>query len=298
MRTIILFVGLLIITSVGNTQELRCNIQVNAQSISGSDRTLYNTLQTALYELMNNKKWTNHLFTYEERIECSFQLTITERSTDVFKGQLLVQSTRPVFNASYTSPLFQYLDKELRFEYIEDQTMEFIENQHVNNLTSILAYYAYIIIGMDFETFKEGSGTTYFDKAQNIVNTAQSDNRATGWKAFESQRNRYWIVENLTNGRYNAVKSSMYQYHRLGLDIMYEKQEDGRQNVVKALEELIKVKRSNPNLFILELYMHAKVDELVLMFTNASNSQKARVVAILNEIDPANIAKYNKIQSG
>jgi hypothetical protein len=278
-----------------SAQELYCSVQISAQQDQGSDRTLYNTLQTSLYELMNNKKWTNHNFKVEERIECSLMITINNKTSDVFDAQIFVQSTRPVFNSSYKTPVFSHLDRNLRFEYIQDQSLDWVENSHLNNLTSVLAYYAYIIIGIDFETFQKGSGTPYFDKAQAIVNNAQNDNRATGWKAFEGDRNRYWLLENLTNSRYQGLKDALYSYHRLGLDNMYENVETGRQAVVDALMVLQRVYNERPNLFLLSVLLSAKSDELVKMFSNASNMQKSRVVQILTNIDPANASKYNRI---
>jgi hypothetical protein len=276
-------------------QELYCSVQVSAQQDQGSDRTLYNTLQTSLYELMNNKKWTQHQFKIEERIECSMMITISSKTSDVFEAQIFVQSSRPVFNSSYKSPVFSYLDKNLRFEYIQDQTMDWVENSHLNNLTSVMAFYAYLIIGLDFETMQKGAGMPYFDKAQAIINSAQGDNRSTGWKAFDSDRNRYWLMENLTNSRYAGLKEALYSYHRLGLDNMYENQETGRQAVVDAIVQLQRVYNERPNLFLLSVLLNAKADEIVKMFSDAPNMQKSRVVQILTNIDASNAAKYNRI---
>lgn len=288
----------MLISAFLSAQELYCSIQISAQQDFGSDRTLYNTLQTSLYELMNNKKWTEEKFKVEERIECSFRITINSRTSDVFEAQMFIQSSRPVYNSSYKSQVFSHLDRNIRFEYIQDQTMDWTEGSHLNNLTSILAFYAYIIIALDFETFELGSGTPYLDKAQAIVNNAQNDARSTGWKAFESDRNRYWLLENLTNSRYSRLKDALYTYHRLGLDNMYENQETGRQAVVDALMLFQRVYNERPNLFVLSVLLNAKADELVRMFSNASSMQKSRVVQILTNIDAANAAKYNRIISG
>lgn len=300
MKRLMIF-GLLFLMGISGklfSQELYCSVQVSATQDFGSDRTLYNTLQTSLYELMNNKKWTNHNFKVEERIECSFSITVNSRNSDVFEAQIFVQSTRPVFNSAYKTPIFSYLDKNMRFEYIQDQAMDWAEGSHLNNLTSILAFYAYTVIGIDFETFQKGSGSLYFDKAQAIVNNAQNDNRATGWKAFESDRNRYWLLENLTNSRYSGLKEAMYSYHRTGLDAMYDNQETGRQAVVDALMQFQRVYNERPNLFLLGVLLNAKADEMVKMFSNASSMQKSRVVQILTNIDAANAGKYNRIIAG
>lgn len=296
-KTLIILSLLFCIVATGYAQELYASVQISSQQDQGSDRTLYNTMQTSLYELMNNKKWTSHTFKVEERIECTFMITITSRSSDVFDAQIMVQSTRPVHSSSYKSPVFSYLDKNLRFEYIQDQTLDWTENSHLNNLTSVMAFYAYIVIGLDFESFQKGAGAPYFDKAQAIVNNAQGDNKATGWKAFENDRNRYWLLENLTNSRYSALKDGIYAYHRLGLDNMYENQETSRQAVVDALMQFQKVYNERPNLFLLSVILNAKADELVKMFTGASSMQKSRVVQILTNIDGANASKYNQIIS-
>jgi hypothetical protein len=294
-KILLLFWMFLTCVGVTRAQELYASVQVSAQMDQGSDRTIYNTLQTSLYELMNNKQWTKNVFRIEERIECSFMITIQNRSSDVFEGQILVQASRPVYNSSYKSPMFTFLDKNLRFEYIQDQSMDWIEGQHSNNLTSILAFYAYVIIGLDFETFQQGAGAPYFEQAQNIVNNAQNDPRATGWKAFEGDRNRYWMLENLTNARYSGLKNALYQYHRIGLDAMYDNQELGRQAVVDALVMFQRVYNERPNLFMLSILLGAKADELVRMFSDASSMQKSRVVQILITIDGANANKYNRI---
>lgn len=295
MYKVFLFVLIFAIAKPGIGQELYCTVQISAQQDYGSDRTLYNTLQTSLYELMNNKKWTNNIFRIEERIECSFMITIQNKTSDVFDAQIFIQSSRPVFNSSYKTQVFSHLDRNLRFEYIQDQSLDWVENSHLNNLTSVLAFYAYIIIALDFETFQKGAGAPYLDKAQAIVNNAQNDPRATGWKAFESDRNRYWLLENLTNARYSGLKEAMYSYHRLGLDNMYDNQEMGRQAVVDALMQLQRVYNERPNLFMLSVLLNSKSDELVRMFSNAPNMQKSRVVQILTNIDAANASKYNRI---
>jgi hypothetical protein len=296
MVKIFAFVLSMFMAGTITAQELYASVQVSPPpQDQTSDRTLYNTLQTSLYELMNNKKWTNSVFKIEERIECSFMITIQNKTSDVFEGQIFVQSSRPVFNSSYKSPVFSYLDKNMRFEYIQDQSLDWVENSHLNNLTSILAFYAYVIIAIDFESFQKGSGAPFFEKAQAIINNAQGDNRATGWKAFEGDRNRYWMMENLTNSRYAGLKDAIYQYHRLGLDVMYDNQETGRQAVVDALLVFQRVYNERPNLFMLSVLLGAKSDEIVKMFGQAPNMQKSRVVQILTTIDAGNASKYNKI---
>lgn len=199
-------------------QELNCQISVMTPQISGSDKSIYDKLQTDLRDFMNNKKWTNDEWLNQERIECSMVITISDRpSTDEFKASIQVQSRRPVYRSSYNSPMFNYQDNNFTFKYVQDQLIEFDESTINSNLTAVLAYYAYIIIGLDYDSFSPMGGTPYFAKAQNIVNNAQSL-PDIGWKAFESTRNRYWLAENLMNTSFQPLRNFMYTYHRLGFD--------------------------------------------------------------------------------
>ncbi|MFC1734282.1 DUF4835 family protein, partial [candidate division KSB1 bacterium] len=252
-------------------------------------------LQRSLYEFINNKKWTNFNFKMEERIECTMAINITERSSnDEFKATINLQLRRPVYNSSYNSVLFNYIDRDFQFTYIESQTLDFVENSFTSNLTSVIAYYVYIFLGLDFDTFSPNGGTPYYLKAQAIMNSAQNA-KETGWKAFESLKNRYWLIENLLNNSYSDIRQAMYKYHREGLDEMSENIETGRASIFASLELLRKVNREKPDLFLMNLVMVAKSDELVNVFSQASPMDKTKTFNLLSEIDPANISKYQKI---
>jgi hypothetical protein len=296
MRRIILFFALIFIAQ-GKliAQELRCNISISAQKIQGANRTVFETMQSDLYEFMNNRKWTDQKFAMDERIECSFFINLDEQiSSDEFKGTIQVQVRRPVFNSSYETILLNIKDNDFDAKYIEYQTLEFNETSNKDNLTNILAYYAYIILGMDYDSFSPEGGTEFFQKAQTIVNNSQSA-REKGWKAYESERNRYWLVENILNKSYSGFRSCTYQYHRQGLDLMYDKAPEGRATIAESLKSIQKVFRSRPSLYILQVFFDAKSDELVNVFSKGFPDEKNRVTVLLNECDPSNGTKYEKI---
>lgn len=294
----IFVVSALLFSTVGFTQELRCNVSVNAQKIQGTNRTVFQNMQKAIYEFMNNTAWTNHVFGFDERIECSIMLNLTEQlGSDEFRGTIQIQSRRPVFNTSYNTTMLNFLDQNLQFRYREFDKLEFSENTHLNNLSSILAFYAYIIIGLDYDSFSNLGGTEFLEKAEKVVTNAQNATER-GWKAYEGNRkNRYWMIENLLNAKYRPLRKAIYRYHRLGLDIMSEKAVEGRAEIASCLEDLQKVYREKPDpyLFALRLFFDAKSDELVNVFSESFPSEKARVVNILTEIDNANASKYKKI---
>ena len=273
---LILFLAFLISFNHLLAQELICNVRVLSNQIQSSDKQKFNTLQTAIREFVNNKKWTSETFKPEERLECNIMINITEEiSTDEYKGTIQIQSSRPVFNTSYYSPLLNYIDNDFQFSYIEHQTLEFNENTHISSLTSIISFYIYTVLALDYYTFSLDGGVTYMQKAQIIVNNAQSAPER-GWKAFESNKNRYWIAEELLDAKYSAFTEAMYQYHRMGLDRMFEDPEKGRASVTESLELLRKVKRQNPTTFILQLFFDAKSSELANLYSDAFPDEKAR----------------------
>lgn len=296
MRKTILYF-LLLITSFSFAQELNCKVQVLSQQIQGTDKRVFTTLQTAIFEFMNNKKWTNDQFKLDERIDCSILINVTERpSTDQFVATIQVQSRRPVYKSSYNSVLLNYNDNDFQFTYLENQPLEFNENQFTTNLTSVLGFYAYLIIGMDYDTFSMNGGTTYLQKAQNIVNQAQNTSEP-GWRAFESNKNRYWLINNMLDAPFINIRECMYNYHRKGLDEMVSNKEGGRSNILEALESLRKVHQARPLSFAMQVFFNAKSDEIINIFSGAFSDEKSKVVTLLNDIDPTNSNKYQKIMA-
>uniref|UniRef100_UPI003216F8FE type IX secretion system protein PorD n=1 Tax=uncultured Draconibacterium sp. TaxID=1573823 RepID=UPI003216F8FE len=291
--TAVLFV--LAFAIVGNAQELRCNVTVSARGIQGANQNLFRTMQSDLYEFMNNRKWTDHVYSYDEKIRCNILIRLDDQiSADEFKGSIQVQLTRPIFNSSYTSTVLNIKDNDFHCKYVEYQPLEFNETSNRDNLTNIMAFYAYVILGFDYDTFSEEGGTEFFQKAQAIVNNSQNA-RERGWKAFESERNRYWLIENVMNKSYSSFRTCMYTYHRLGLDMMSERVEEGRANVANSLRDIQKVFRRRPSTYILQMFFDAKAQELVNIFSKSYPDERNRVMAILNEVDPSNGSKYEKI---
>lgn len=292
---IVILIGIAFYT---NAQELRCNVSINTSQIQGTNKQVFQTLQKAVYEFMNTTAWTNHVYAIEERIECNLMININQQlAADEFKGSFQIQLRRPIFGTSYNSVLFNFKDEDIHFNYVEFEPLEFTPNQHISNLTSLLAYYAYIIIGLDYDSFSLEGGTEYFQKAENIVSNAQNA-RESGWKPFESsKRNRYWLIENILNDNYTPVRECYFRYHRLGLDVMHDKVEDGRSEIAESLKMIQQVyrKKPDPYLFFLKVFFDAKSDELVNIFSESFSDEKNRVFTILNEVDPANSSKYEKI---
>lgn len=285
----------LLLFVTGYSQEFNVVVQVTSPQVEGTEKKIFETLQQELNDFVNNRKWTNFAYKPEERIEGTILVTVSQRvSSDQFVAKMNVALRRPVFNASYNTPLLNYIDKDFEFTYVEYQPLEFSDNVFTSNLTSTIAYYLYMFLGIDGDTFARNGGSPYYAAAQNIVNLAQNA-REKGWKAFESQKNRYWLVENLTNPAYSSVREALYKYHRLGLDVMSDDVERGRASINESLELLRKANRERPGLFILQLFLEAKRDELINIYSGASPMDKTTAVNILKEIDPANAARYQRI---
>jgi hypothetical protein len=295
MKKEILLIVLLFSSTALFSQELRCNVTVSAQRIQGANSQLFRTMQADIYEFVNNRKWTDHVYTYDERIRCNILIRIDEQiSADEFKGSIQVQLLRPVYNSSYETTLLNIKDNDFHCRYVEFQPLEFNETSNRDNLTNLLAYYVYIILGFDYDSFSPEGGTPYFEKAQAIVNNSQNA-REKGWKAFESERNRYWLIENILNKSYASFRACMYKYHRQGLDVMSQKPEEGRSNIADAMRDIQSVFRRRPSTYILQIFFDAKADELVNVFSKSFPDERNRVMAILNEVDPSNGSKYQKI---
>ncbi len=286
---------ILIFVANSFAQELRCNVTVSAQRIQGANQNLFQTMQSDIYEFMNNRKWTDHIYSYDEKLRCNIMILLEEQlSADEFRGTIQVQLIRPVFDSSYETTILNIKDNDFRCRYVEFQSLEFNETSNRENLTNILAYYAYVILGYSYDSFSLEGGTPYFEKAQAIVNNSQNL-PVKGWKSFESERNRYWLLENIMNKSYSDFRRCMYSYHRNGLDLMSQRVEEGRSNIAESLRDLQKVFRKRPSTYILQMFFDAKSDELVNVFSKSYPDERSRVLAILNEIDPSNGSKYSKI---
>ena len=296
-----LLVILVIIPLMGHSQELNCNVQISAQMIQGSNREIFENMQRDIYDFMNNTIWTNNVFSYSERIDCNILINLTDQlSGDEFKGTIQIQLRRPVFNTTYNSTILNFVDNNFQFRYVEFQTLEFDPTTHRYNLISVLAYYTYMILGFDYDTFSPLGGTEYFQMAEKIVTNAQNAPEA-GWKPFDGSRNRnrYWLVKNVLNKEYENVRLFNYEYYMRGLDQMESKIGEARLNLSESLKLLQEVfrKRPDPYMYFLQIVIDAKSDELINIYSGAYPEEKGRVLLILNEIDPANKAKYEKMNT-
>ncbi|MBK8703435.1 MAG: DUF4835 family protein [Saprospiraceae bacterium] len=280
-------------------QELNATVKINTQKLQTADPRVFETLEQTLREFLNSQKWTEDVFDNPERINCNFILTIQEeRSATSFKAELAVQSSRPIYGSDQETPLLNYLDKELTFEYEQFQPLVYSKNAYNDNLSSVLSFYVYVILGLDYDSFAALGGERYFQTAQEIVNNVPSNVTAAnpGWRSMESNRNRFWLIENLLSPRVRPLRQAIYDYHRQGLDIMPENVDNGRANISLALEQLDKVNQAYPNAMIVQLFSNAKANEIIEIFKRGTMAQQDRVIQIMTKVDATNSAKYRAIK--
>ena len=293
MNRFLLFLSILF-PIVIQAQELNCVVKINAKQIQGTETRIYENMEKDIYEFMNNTKWTKDIFKEEERIECSIFITLNTRSSNIFEGTIQISSRRPVYNSSYYSTMFNHLDEDFRFTYTEFSPLDYNENSHLTNLTSVLAFYAYIVIGLDYDSYSLKGGKQYLDRALKIVNNAQGET-SEGWKAFESDRNRYWMAQNLNDDFFSPLRECIYNYHRNGLDKMQQDTDLGRKNILDALTGLEKIHQARPSSFIMKVFFNAKADEVVNIFKGGLPPEKNQASVLFTKLDPGNAAKYDKI---
>lgn len=281
--------------AAGNAQELNCTVNVIAPQISNLEATVIESLESSIREFINGRRWTSDDFRMEERIECTMQLTITEAVNPTnFKGNLQIQSSRPVYNSDYKTPMFFVNDGDFDFVWDGSSVIQFMPDQFRDNLSSVLAFYAYMILGMDYDSMGLEGGTDQFLKAQTIVANAQNAPQA-GWKASQSQQNRYWLVENMLSQTFRPVRSCIYHYHRLGMDRLYDDVDKARMTIADALIEMRQTHRIRPSSYNLQLFFLAKSDEILKVFGPAPEPEKTRLLPVLKQMDPGNISKYDSI---
>jgi len=295
MKQLVLVVALTLVHAVSSAQELNCTVNVIAPQISNLEATVIESLESSIREFINGRRWTNDDFRMEERIECTMQLTITEAVNPTnFKGNLQIQSSRPVYNSDYKTPMFFVNDGDFEFVWDGSSVIQFMPDQFRDNLSSVLAFYAYMILGMDYDSMGLEGGTDHFLKAQTIVANAQNAPQA-GWKASQSQQNRYWLVENMLSQTFRPVRSCLYHYHRLGMDRLYDDVDKARMTIADALIEMRQTHRIRPSSYNLQLFFLAKSDEILKVFGPAPEPEKTRLLPVLKQMDPGNISKYDSI---
>jgi hypothetical protein len=300
MRKINLLIILAFAFKISAAQELKANITVLSNQVGNNvNQNVFRTLQTALNTFINTRKWTSDNFAPNERIECNFLLQLQSTGDlNVYNASLTVQAARPVFNTTYLSPIINFKDDNIIFKYVEFQQLEFNENRVsgsdalVSNLTAIIAYYANMVLAFDYASFSPRGGDIYFTKAQNIVNNAPDGRGIAGWKAFDGQRNRYWLAENMLNSRYTIMHDVYYNYYRLGMDKLYEDENAARAEVMNVLNLLNNFINDNPNKMISQFFFQGKATELVKIFAKAPQQDKARASEMLQRLDITNAAKY------
>jgi hypothetical protein len=295
----LLSIALMVFTTPFFSQELNCQVTIVADAkleLTTVDQDIIAQLKQTITDMMNNTQWSKDKFKVEERINCVLQLQIKEKpSTGTYSGSLQVQSTRPVFNSSYNTTVINYLDENVAFSFSRNALLVYAPNQYRDNLTSILAFYAYYIIGMDYDSFSLKGGTPYFNEAQQIVSLAQSSG-ASGWKSNESsKRNRFWLVDNVLHQLFEPLRECNYQYHRKGVDKLYEDKVAGRKQMFDALAKLNTVTQARPNSINLINFVQAKRTEIKEISEDAEQKDKTDIVNLMKKIDPSNASKYEEI---
>ena len=278
-------------------QELQCDVVVNSEQVQYTDKQLFTDMQTRIFEFMNNRRWTEQAYRPDERIKCRLLINLTEMpEIGVFKANVQIASVRPAYGTGYESTLFSFIDKDWTFQFNTAQPLDFAENSYTSNLSSMLAFYAYMIIGMDNDSFGRLGGASAFDKARGILNIAASQGAGyQGWKAFDSNRNRYWLIDNMQDPQFLPFREGLYNMHRQGLDIMIDNPEKARQSVLTVLEDVQRLQQQKPNSAVVRSFFDAKADELVNMFKNAAPAQKQKAYSLLSQTDPTNNSKYEAL---
>lgn len=304
LKRILLMTSMVLVLSNAKSQEIQARLTVMTNKISTAiDKKIFMTLQTALTNFLNQRKWSTDVYAPNEKIQCNFLLSVEqELGNNVYKGRLTVQAARPVYNTTYDSPIINFIDDDVVFRYQEFQPIEFNENRiqgndpMAANLPAILAYYVNTILGLDYDSFAPRGGDAYFKKAWNIVNNAPESRDITGWRSFESLRNRYWLAENFNSNRFALIHDVLYAYYRTGLDLFYDNEEEGRAGVLNSLNFLNTINSENPNSMLIQFFFQGKSAELVKVFSKAKTDSKARARDILSRLDITNSSAYKELK--
>jgi hypothetical protein len=294
MRNSIFFIALFFIFQ-GFSQELNCNVVVNAQQTGNENVQVFKTLERQLKEFINNTQWTNKVYKPQEKIECSMNIIISDYDSDNFQASIQVQSSRPVFNSTYSTPVYNLNDKNFNFEYLEFQNLVFNPNQYESNLISVLSFHVYMILGLDADTFAPKGGDAYFQQAQTIVNYSQQGNSYKGWKLEDGLQTRFTLIDNLLSPTYKEFRSVLYDYHINGLDVMSENAKSGKEKIASLMNDLNTMNQRRPNSFLLRVFFDAKGDEIADVFSGGPSVNVTNVIEILNKIAPTYASKWRNI---
>jgi hypothetical protein len=287
----------------GWAQEFNCKVTIRHDKITGVDNQVFVNMEKSVNELINNHKWTSDEFGVTEKIDCNIMINLTSNNVggdiDAYSGTLNIQATRPVYNTAYNTNLVNYVDKDIAFHFSQFNPLTFDDNQVTgtnplaSNLSAIIAYYAYLVLALDYDSFSPMGGTNMLKKAQSVVNNAPDAKGVSGWKAMEGQRNRYWIVDQLLNTRFGDARSFWYTMHREGLDSMSVKPTEARTRILVNLRKLYNVNRDNPSSILLQFIFNAKSDEIMHLLALAPKQERAQYVTLLSTMDVPNAAKYS-----
>lgn len=291
---IFLFIGLV---SGARAQELNCAVEVNSQQVEGTNKNVFNALQEAISTYMNETKFSNAIFSPNEKIECRLFLTVKEYTDDRIKGELQLQLSRPVYNSTYTTTLFNFRDTKVEFGYREGDPLIFNENTVENNLMAILDYYAYLFLAIDFDSFSPKGGQPFYDRAQSVVQQAQSIGEV-GWRTFEDTKNRAAVLSSYTDTNTAGIRNLLYNYHRKGLDEMVTSPDKGRAVITESLKELKTIADNSPMSVALSLFRDSKLDELVNIYSKAPSAERETAYDILQPIYPTESERLDKIKKG
>lgn len=294
MHKLVCFLMLFLMSSL-QAQELQCEVVVNSDRVTNANPQIFVTLQKAVSEFVNNSRWTNKVYKQNERILCSMYINVSEYADNAFKASIQVQASRPVYNSNYLSPIFNYNDIDFDFRYIEFENLFFNPNTFDSNLVSVLAFYSYMILGIDADSYSMLGGTNYYDVAENIVVVAQSSGYK-GWTQSGGNQNRFFLVNDMITPTFSPMREGFYQYHALGLDKMADDLKTGKEGVKTALSTISKVHVVRPNAFLPRVFFDAKSDEIVALFSGGPTVQTAEMVETLNRMSPTNISKWSKIR--
>lgn len=299
MRNLLVFIFTLMLFSPLLGQELNCNVVVNVgPAVETTERRIFQDMETAFYQFLNNTEWTRDVYRNQERINCNLVITIEKMpAVGNFIASVQVQASRPIYGTDYESILLNFADRDWQFQYNESQPLQYNDNTFTNNITSILAFYVYVILGFDYDSFSNLGGTEYFESARQVVNNAQQASRK-GWSQFEGNtRNRFWLAENLNNQQLTPVREAMYTYHRKGLDVFSTDQDQGRQEILASLKRLEQANQRKPNSILIIAFFDAKKDEMISIFSEGNIQVRRDAYNILSQIDPSNTDEYEVIIS-
>lgn len=294
---LLLIAGILPLCAEAYGQELNCAVEVNSQKIEGGSKSVFQSLQQAMTEYMNETKFSNATFSNMEKIDCRMFLTVSEYNDDRITGDLQVQLSRPVYNSTYTTTLFNFKDNRISFEYREGEPIIFNETTIENNLTAILNYYAYLFLALDFDSFSPKGGQPYFEKASSVLQAAQSLGEI-GWKAFEDPKNRSGVLTSFTSPSTSGIRNLLYEYHRKGLDEMVTSPDKGRASITESLKAISDVYNADPMSAALSIFRDSKLDELVNVYSQAPQSEREAVYKLLQPIYPSETERLDKIRKG